>query len=279
MISFKQFLSSFLKVPKPLLIALVLSVLSYLLIELWLVDLPAAFPGADKLGNLASLICRSFITGYLFYVVVTQFKEQRNQANIKPFLISRLGKIAKEHATLSTMLHEASGGVPISVPANEAEIKRVFDAIMKNKKTGGEFTLGRQATWYESMFGRMRIIEKEFDRFLLVSSLQDPKLISLIEQIVSSDYYFWLEQYQYFYRKDSKMQILGEPLFARHFANYLNRMWEVQKYVLRNRLISESELAEIDKHLQDPKQARLYRKLMKDGLTTEDFDELQSHAK
>ncbi len=239
MTSLKQFLGSFFKVPLPLLIALILSILVYLLIELWLVGIPAAFPGADKLGSLLSLICRSFITGYLFYVVVTQFKEQRNQASIKPFLISRLDKIAKEHASLSTMLHDASGGISIPIPAKESDINKVFGAIVMNKKTGGEHTLGRPATWYESMLGRMRIIEKEFDRFLLVSSMLDPKLISLIEQLVNSNYYFWLEQYQYFYRKDSKIEILSEPLLARHFADYLNRMWEVQKYVLRNRLISE----------------------------------------
>ena len=89
----RRITKAFFGVPKFLLLATLVSLVIFFCNELWLKNLPAWFEGASKIGDLVSQICLSVITGYLFYAIVNQFKENKDRENLTEIIAQTVTEI------------------------------------------------------------------------------------------------------------------------------------------------------------------------------------------
>ncbi len=67
---------------KTLVIILFITVASILLIDLWLIDIPAPHYIIERLGKIYYTICISYLTCFIFHFVVVHIKDVKNKEHI-----------------------------------------------------------------------------------------------------------------------------------------------------------------------------------------------------
>ena len=173
-------MKSFFKVPRPLLVATVFSIVVYLLIELVLVLIPEFFTGGEAIGNIVSSICLTFITGYCFYVIVNQIKNDKEKQHLKPFIKKRITNIMTSFGTMITELYEGSG-LTMSIPPKTEEVKKLMEAIELTDRGPriNHGLSGKEFTWFELFRLNQSKTQKEINKLYSISSNLDSELISI----------------------------------------------------------------------------------------------------
>lgn len=228
----------FFNVPFPLKIAVLVSIIMYFSLIFWLNKIPPIFENADKISELLAQICLSIITGYFFYVVVNQIKENKDKENMKPFIQKRIENIYGSFNSIYTEM-TALTDFYTSIPPQKLELddllKRI-DPIKSRPKVRYGPPIDRTLTWFELLVNEQQKTRKEINRLLNISSSLDSKLIQICNAIEDCNYFFWLDQMNQF-----KLEFNQFSNFSEHIFEYINLCTSLQKYAFENNLMNLEE--------------------------------------
>ena len=219
-------LKSLFRIPKPLAIAVIISIIIYLLINLYLSRFEELFQGGYELGVLISMICMSFITGYFFYVVVYQVKSEKDKQNLNNFLTERIDKIIGSYGNIHQELTE-NNKVYTSIPPEKEEIEsllKLFETNLSINPRVYDGKLNRSWTWFELMLTEKRKALEQIN-FLITSHIVDSELLKILGKIVDSDYFFWIEE-----TKQLGSNFKQYSIFSEHIYKYSLVINELTRY-------------------------------------------------
>jgi hypothetical protein len=225
-------------IPKPLTISATISVIIYCCLKFWLNKIPEFFEVASDISELIAQICLAIITGYIFYAIVNQLKEDEGKKNIEDFIETRIGNIYNSYNSVYTEMNESTNFYT-SIPPTENELKELLvkiETTLNLPKHRFGPPINRNMTWLEFLIYEQQKTKKEINRLLNISSLIDTSLIKICCKIEDSNYFFWLEQ-----MKGFDVDYKQFSAFSSSFHEYSLLTISLQKYAYENGFIKESE--------------------------------------
>lgn len=135
-------------VRKDLSIFFVIAVVSILIIDLWLINVPEKIRVGAELGGIYYKICLAYITAFIFYFINVHLQSERTKVKTYKYINNKSVKIHQLCNTLIVSLRSACGipdDITISVPDKKNEISILCDYIDPRVP----FTLGG---WYDREF-------------------------------------------------------------------------------------------------------------------------------
>ncbi len=225
-------------IPKSLTIATVISIIVYGGLKFCLNKIPESFDAASDISEFISQICLAIITGYIFYAIVNQLKEEKDKKNTEEFIQKRIENIYLTYNTVFTEMVEATN-FQTSAPPKENEIKELLIKVEETTSLP-KFRFGppinKTMTWLEFLINQQQKSKREINRLLNISSLIDTSLIQICCKIEDSNYFFWLDQMKSF---DMNYKQFAD--FSASFHEYSLLSTSLQKYANDNGFIKEDQ--------------------------------------
>jgi hypothetical protein len=250
-------------VPTPLKMALFICTIIYLCLKLWLNKLPEIFENANEVSDLVSQICLTIITGYFFYVIVNQIKEDKDKINMKEFIRTRIENIYISYNTICTQMYKATN-FSTSLPPSKSELKELLTKIEMTRNLP-DIRLGppvnRTITWFELLINEQEKAKKEISRLLNTPHLIDTELIMICTKIEDSNYFFWLDQMKQF-----GIDFKQFSDFTNYFHEHALLCTELQKYAFNNDFIKA-----------DKKELKLIKKIINEGISKSEIESFKNN--
>jgi len=257
-------LKSFFTIPRPLGIAVILSAIIYLTINIFLIRYPVLFNGGYQLGVITSRVCLSIVSGYFFYVIVNQFKNDKEKKDLNEFISTRLDNICN---SLSSFFSEAVSATNkyTSIPPEKEEVNELLKALETNpnfKPAVAGSNSKRTFTWFELLISEKLKTEKQIDILLKISNSLDSELLRLLGKIIDNNLFFWIDQTKFLGRDFKQFslftdyfyeyQILGIELLTYCYnKKYLKindkDIEKVYKRIAKGEIISKDEVIKLSK--------------------------------
>jgi len=257
-------LKSFFTIPRPLGIAVILSAIIYLTINIFLIRYPVLFNGGYQLGVITSRVCLSIVSGYFFYVIVNQFKNDKEKKDLNEFISTRLDNICN---SLSFFFSEAVSATNkyTSIPPEKEEVNELLKALETNpnfKPAVAGSNSKRTFTWFELLISEKLKTEKQIDILLKISNSLDSELLRLLGKIIDNNLFFWIDQTKFLGRDFKQFslftdyfyeyQILGIELLTYCYnKKYLKindkDIEKVYKRIAKGEIISKDEVIKLSK--------------------------------
>jgi hypothetical protein len=228
-------LKSFFTIPRPLGIAVILSALIYLAINIFLIRYPELFNGGHQFGVITSRICLSIVSGYFFYVIVNQFKNDKEKENLREFISTRLENI---YGSFNYFLSEANRETKnyTSIPPKKDEINELLKILENNpnmKPAIVERHSKRNFTWFELIISEKLKTERQIETLLKMSNSLDSELLRILGKIIDSQYFFWIDETKSFGREFKQF-----TMFTDFFYEYSIIMNELLTYCYSKKYIN-----------------------------------------
>ena len=257
-------MKSFFTIPRPLGIAVILSAIIYLTINIFLIRYPVLFNGGYQLGVITSRVCLSIVSGYFFYVIVNQFKNDKEKKDLNEFISTRLDNICN---SLSSFFSEAVSATNkyTSIPPEKEEVNELLKALETNpnfKPAVAGSNSKRTFTWFELLISEKLKTEKQIDILLKISNSLDSELLRLLGKIIDNNLFFWIDQTKFLGRDFKQFslftdyfyeyQILGIELLTYCYnKKYLKindkDIEKVYKRIAKGEIISKDEVIKLSK--------------------------------
>lgn len=210
-------MKSFFTIPKPLGIAVIISALIYLTINIFLIKYPEFIDGGHQFGLITSRICLSIVSGYFLYVIVNQFKTDKEKDNLNDFISTRLENI---YVSSSYFLSEAHNKTKYytSFPPSKEEIQellKILEASPDIKPSIVARQSKRYFTWFELIISEKQKTEEQIEILLKTSNNLDSELLKILGKIIDSEYFFWIDETKSFGRDYKQFS-----MFANFFYQY-----------------------------------------------------------
>ena len=257
-------MKSFFTIPRPLGIAVILSAIIYLTINIFLIRYPVLFNGGYQLGVITSRVYLSIVSGYFFYVIVNQFKNDKEKKDLNEFISTRLDNICN---SLSFFFSEAVSATNkyTSIPPEKEEVNELLKALETNpnfKPAVAGSNSKRTFTWFELLISEKLKTEKQIDILLKISNSLDSELLRLLGKIIDNNLFFWIDQTKFLGRDFKQFslftdyfyeyQILGIELLTYCYnKKYLKindkDIEKVYKRIAKGEIISKDEVIKLSK--------------------------------
>lgn len=195
-----RIISAFLAVPKFLQVATILSTIIFFSIELWLKNLPPLFDGADKVGDFVSQVCLSIITGYFFYAIVNQAKENKDRENLSTAISNAVTEIYYQNDQLFEEILKKVD-LPRSVPPTLVEVENLLKEMEKGNHepaVGYGYPEMKTYTWFQLIMVNQMIVKQEINRLMRFSVHLDSDLVKILIAIETSEYFKKIDAFRMF---------------------------------------------------------------------------------
>ena len=230
----------------------------------FLIRYPVLFNGGYQLGVITSRVCLSIVSGYFFYVIVNQFKNDKEKKDLNEFISTRLDNICN---SLSFFFSEAVSATNkyTSIPPEKEEVNELLKAIETNpnfKPAVADSKSKRTFTWFELLISEKLKTEKQIDILLKTSNSLDSELLRLLGKIIDNKLFFWIDQTKFLGRDFKQFslftdyfyeyQILGIELLTYCYnKKYLKindkDIEKVYKRIAKGEIISKDEAIKLSK--------------------------------
>jgi hypothetical protein len=110
-------------------VAFVIAILSILVMEAWLNNVPEIVSWGSEFGSVYYKICLSIISGYFFYFIVVHVKNVQDKENIGLFLSTKVRNILRFHELQIEDLKKAANNTNSETYLNKSEIEAIFSSI------------------------------------------------------------------------------------------------------------------------------------------------------
>ena len=255
-------MKSFFTTPIALKAAFVISIIIYVMIKLWLNNLPPIFKNANEIGNLISEICLAFITGYFFYVIVNQLKEDKDKKNVHDFIEQRISQIFVAYNYLISQMIEVTN-FNTSQPPTKEEVNELLVKI-RYSNNRPQITVDwinhEQMTWFEFMILQKNITQKEINKLYILAPYLDSHLIDVCSKIDECRYFDWID----------KTKMLGKnfnqfDMVSNDFYTYTKFCTELQRYAYQNNFIPKT------------KDSILIKRILSTGIPKDEIDKMKNN--
>jgi hypothetical protein len=169
----------------------IVAVVTILLIDFYLIDIPELFKGGYKLGQVAYKLSMSYISAFIFYFLIVHMKAQKDKASVYTFVQLMVARIiAKAKLTLKSMCDESKVTLLGEYP-NEDELNEILRSLHPYAQAplilGGHNS--RYANWRELFVVYRNESNKATAKTLAFTPYLDAELIDLLARIEDNQHF------------------------------------------------------------------------------------------
>jgi len=205
-------------------------------------NLDSIFEAAPKIGEISNIIFSSIITGYIFYAIVNQIKENKDRENIKSIVSKSIEEIYSQNERLFNEYFKVSNYIHKKAPLELEEIKTILKDI-ETIQSPPQLVYGYPNpinwTWCQLAQSSRQIVKSEINDILRFSSLLDTEFLGLLNKMERSSYFEMIDQTSIFGNNFKQFS-----LFADSYLKHQNLNIELIKYGLRENwlIISDKQI-------------------------------------
>ncbi len=196
---------------------LLISIVGYLLIEIWLRQYNEFFPGSAKIGDFFSRLATAYVSAFIFYFIVVHMKAERDKHNVNEFVGHEVyGIITIAHLLLQPFMQVKDKKARFEYLPGP-ELNSLLQGIDRLAKEAPYSINGTNATWlewYEHLKDKLEIHQKNI---LLRYTHLDSHLIKILTRIEHSLFLVqWEKLYDFSYDRTFGTYYLPIKFFLDH---------------------------------------------------------------
>lgn len=207
-------------------ITLLVAILSILLMEAYLKDVPENVAWGAEFGVVFYKLCLSIMASYIFYFIVVHLKSQSDKENINAFVATKSYRVVGEYKSQIQEIKKATNTVSGDEFLTKNEIQTMFQSI--NPKNNAPLILGqlgKSANWIQYMAYHKERTQKLVQKIFVKMPFLDSELVRLLAEIDDCSHFGMIESTLNMQFKNGNMSA-----WASTFYDYSVKCKELQKY-------------------------------------------------
>ncbi|MGA2298651.1 MAG: hypothetical protein ABSG15_13980 [FCB group bacterium] len=211
---------------KDLTLIFFISILTIILMDFWLNNIPEIFNGASKIGQIIYNICFAYVSAFIFYFLVVHIKIQKDKDNLYGYISINVAHVIGQANAVVLELSKSSNITLKSKYPTEEELNLILKSIVA--ASNAPLLLGYNGP-YANWIQYLNYWRDRSNRFSnnVLSKMQflDSELISILTEIEDCSYFNTLSNFIHinFINYDLK-------IFDKIFYEYLNKIKELENY-------------------------------------------------
>lgn len=185
------------KLDKYLIFLFSLSLITYILINFFFINIEEKFKYGYETGQLFSNLSIAFFTSFIFYILTIKVKEIKDEQNIKPYLKSRLIKIKSLYQGLNnTIINSARPDIiNLSNHHTKQNYSDYFNRfILQNQNIVilNPFVYDTKIEFTTFVLHQITNINDEIKEIIIVSQTHHSELIKLCTEVLDTELAFFI---------------------------------------------------------------------------------------
>jgi hypothetical protein len=218
----------FLSARKDLKWLLLLSILTYFLIELVLIRYDELFVGAYIIGQFFSKLSISYISAFVFYFIVVHIKAQKDKENVYEWVGHKAYSIITDAHLFIQPLMQINEKKAKFEDLKENELSQLLKSINRTAKQAPYIVNGENASWLEWYEYLKKSTEDSIDEILVRYAHLDSEFIKILSRIENSLFFYqWNLLYNFEYDKTFE-------IYKIQIQTYLRLINDLQVYADSN---------------------------------------------
>lgn len=212
---------------KDLLIMFLLALSIILLIDFWLIDIPELFFGGEILGKVVYKLSLSYISAYIFYILVVYYKEYKNKMILYPYFSKHTKAVLVNG---SNLFSEMSGKINLELTENfpnSSELLTLCKTIDPNSNAPlVHYITGQYLNWFLFFDHYKRRTIESSGRVLSKLIFVESELIDILSRIEECQLFIVIDLVK------GIMPIRNKDLsqYEKLFHDYIDLLKELQAY-------------------------------------------------
>lgn len=217
---------------KDLALLFIVSLLTVLMINFWLIDIPEFFNKGNTIGILAEKLCMSYISAFIFYFFVVHIKQQKDKRNIYQFVAEKSINIISYGQTIGRDLAKDSNvKLKTYYPSKEELLEICYKIDPYSEPTTLVSWSGLKLNWFSHFEKYRQDSMDSIHEIYAKMPFLDAQLIKHLSLIESSPFFSLTKAMQNFPFKAKNENLLN---FADKILNYLETVKEFEQFYDKN---------------------------------------------
>jgi len=176
-----------LSVPLLLNITLVVAILSVIIIDMYLKNMPEIVPWGNEFSEIYYRLCLSLFASYIFYFIVVHIKLERDKENVNVFISSKVFQIIGEYKAQINAIKKEVNSEILDEYLNEIALENMFQQI--NTQSKAPLVLSNvgntvnYANWMKYFSYHNVRIQTTIQKIFVHMPFLDSKLVSILAHI------------------------------------------------------------------------------------------------
>ena len=207
-------------------LALVISIVSVVVIEAYLLEIPEIVSWGAEFGAVYYKLCLSIMASYIFYFIVVHLKVQADKENINAFVATKAYGVVRNYKAQLQALKKAAAFTADTEYLTKEEVEQVFKAI--NPLDNAPLLLrqlGNHANWLQYMKYHNDRTQELIKKTFVKMPFLDSKLVRLLAEIDDCSHFNTIDFFVNTHLRNKDMSA-----WAGHFFEYSIKCKELQEY-------------------------------------------------
>nr|WP_299486119.1 hypothetical protein [uncultured Allomuricauda sp.] len=235
----KKYWRYLISVRTELIVLFIVALLTIILIEFWLIEIPEKFNGGAKFGVIVNRLCISYISAFIFYFLVVHLKTQKDKENLYSYISGKVrGILNCSEQLIDKMIDHSKTKIKGKYPT-DSELKDICRSI--NPHSNAPLILGKAsnyANWIQLMLYYKQRSNKATEKVFLKINFLDSDLVILLAKIDDCSHFQSIE----FFSKNMPLGNTDFLAFQPDMLKYFELINELNIYYQR-RLINYGNLS------------------------------------
>lgn len=213
-------------VPLLLNIVLVVAILSVIVMDVFLKDIPEIVSWGSEFGYVYYKLCLSLFASYIFYFIVIHIKLERDKENINIFISKKIFLVIGEYKSQIDAIKKETNILIEKQYFNQHEIETMFEQITPQGKA--PLVLGKinnYANWMQYFSFYSDRTQKTIQKIFVHMPFLDSKLVKILAHIDDCEHFTVIELLSNITFGNSNMKS-----FASSFYKYSILCKELEEY-------------------------------------------------
>lgn len=219
-----KFLIYIKKLPIALNIAFVVSLISILVMDLYLRNIPEIFYWGSEFGDIYYRICLSMVASYIFYFIVVHLKAMKDKENVNKFISFKVSNILNTYKTQISDIKKLSNSNEEKKYFELEELEKLFSKI--NPNTQAPLMLGtKYATWMQYFQSHNKRTQTHISKIFAQMPFLDSELVDILAHIDDNHHFNIINLLSSVQCNNTNMEN-----FASDFLEYSNLCKKLEEY-------------------------------------------------
>ncbi|MFA7610171.1 MAG: hypothetical protein WCY51_01655 [Sulfurimonas sp.] len=183
-----------LSVPIVLNIILAIAILSVIVMDVFLKDIPEIVPWGYEFGYIYYKLCLSLFASYIFYFIVIHIKLERDKENVNVFISNKIFLIIGDYKSQIDAIKKETNTSIEKQYLNEIDIETMFQQL--NPKGKAPLVLGNinnYANWMQYFSFYKDRTQKTIQKIFVHMPFLDSKLVKILAHIDDCEHFTVIE--------------------------------------------------------------------------------------
>jgi len=171
-------------IPKLLNILLTIAILSVILIDSYLLNIPEIFPWGEEFGKIYYKLCVSLFASYIFYFVIVHIKLMKDKENINTFIASKVLLIIRDYKSQINSIKKELNDKSEEIFFDKIKLEKMLDKIqIKDKAPLFLGNINNYANWMQYLVFYKNSTQAYIQKIFVQIFFIDSKLVHILAKI------------------------------------------------------------------------------------------------